>query len=938
MRVLSFQRFRLQHRTMVFSCNAIVMLEIELAEAKVKRRASSDDLGRVPLVADLPAQGFSSTFCECATPMSKRNFSTSVALFQKSLYRLAAGAKCLGCAFSLTRDCCVPKAGHGTAFHTDVLRSSEFTPSQGIIAVTLLCRSCTGQSLGLATRFPKRVFLNEIANAKLSLFQLSTDSLDLQKKNSFACKCRVVNRLAMAPLLLLGHAYSDESAGFGHLRWTFAESSQGDRTRVAGRGVRRQREAEVTFNRVKLVLPRPQWLRQKVLDCGLQVSSATSDCIVLYGLADVEPGQCLEPLSVWSEDLSCFSTCGLVLISGQEATLLWTFLEYPQDLATCLVKQTWKTTAETTVHSRYRVEHGKRPGPHDNVQQLPCDPHMCWPVVDESTMLSCEDGTTVTLADVLCEFAEVLPIRALCLPKVIMELVCAGAWRELPLLGSWRPHLFEEWPPQSWMQDRLYRHSSSTGFWQSIPRQRLLDADTFRVLATEVRHSSSEGDMVQLTRPHAQTMVQWMDDCARELSVPARKANAHLASESIFAAVQASMIMKSADRTAVRSLMSSFIKMSLPTGLQGALLRALDGIEHSTPGRESIRQARLGVDVAHMLHTRRTAKHIQASKFLWWDTTVKKQSDVLLAQMHYVSQDDLPHVWESRAMVLQTQSSSALTNMIGCHSFLPTFIGLRHSALENKFVGHSCRRAQDLCCEVAALMHAVALECADVAALRDWLSGVISVTSDFGTEQGLAEFHTSKLSNVLAPWFNVSEVVTDGDSLQPVSEEQTDDALPAWTQAWLLENAISVPGMLHIVANCLDDVHAHLPSWSLMFETLQVVESLLCYAPRKDRFVALCVLPSPRKWKASCFQRSFKALRTQRWNAAVEFVKEFKNVLPVLRVCWDQQKFMAGHSGTDAQDALSLGFKIFWLQQHVLVVFKAYVASVQTMLGLNNTC
>eukprot|EP00971_Amphidinium_carterae_P041412 813051-Amphidinium_carterae.1 len=136
-------------------------------------------------------------------------------------------------------------------------------------------------------------------------------------------------------------------------------------------------------------------------DCGVQsVNSATSDCIVLLGLADVEPGQCLEPLSMWSVDLSvhvaliwagltqcfCFphfehavacasqehqlfeSTCQCMLPSaclGDEATLLWTFFDYPKDLATCCVRQVWKATTKTPVHSRYRAENAKRPGLHE---------------------------------------------------------------------------------------------------------------------------------------------------------------------------------------------------------------------------------------------------------------------------------------------------------------------------------------------------------------------------------------------------------------------------------------------------------------------------------------------------------------------------------------------------------------------------------------------
>ncbi len=46
-----------------------------------------------------------------------------------------------------------------------------------------------------------------------------------------------------------------------------------------------------------------------------------------------------------------------------------------------------------------------------------------------------------------------------------------------------------------------------------------------------------------------------------------------------------------------------------------------------------------------------------------------------------------------------------------------------------------------------------------------FLEGVVSITTDFGTEAGLAEFHNADLRALLPAWLQIAPIEHDADGL-----------------------------------------------------------------------------------------------------------------------------------------------------------------------------
>ena len=392
----------------------------------------------------------------------------------------------------------------------------------------------------------------------------------------------------------------------------------------------------------------------------------------------------VEPKFLYRGPLDTFS---------QEAQLWWDFLRWPHDFCTVRIQQLWRAATPVPVLSRYAVHERKNMREHELQKQgrpnlnavltVPSSPTLCWPVICESVLLESKQEL-VPLSELLEEFAEALPLQAVVLPEPLVRLACAGAFSEIPLLGGWLPQIFPDWPPFQWIQATSCKHAKIEGRWRSIPAQQLFDCTSFQAVATELRESVRANEVL-VERHFAETMVQWLDDCIEELSVPHQHSHrGQLESGALLSALQASRLMKSSSRRSLRTLLLHLSELTLAPGLRAAVLQRIRSADNELPGRESIRQAKLSVDATFLLQIRRSGQHITSSKYLWWDTTVKKTFDVLLAQMHMVSEENLDGVWAKRSEVLADSSNANLTDLIDCHTFIPTFIGLRNSSLEAK--------------------------------------------------------------------------------------------------------------------------------------------------------------------------------------------------------------------------------------------------------------
>ena len=85
--------------------------------------------------------------------------------------------------------------------------------------------------------------------------------------------------------------------------------------------------------------------------------------------------------------------------------------------------------------------------------------------------------------------------------------------------------------------------------------------------------------------------------------------------------------------------------------------------------------------------------------------------------------------------------------------------------------------------------------------LRAVCANVYSFTTDMGTEIGIADYKVPHLSNVLPPWCNPG---ASSGSLMPDTgdpdlnfDAQELEPQPVWP------NALLIPGLLHIIDNCL---------------------------------------------------------------------------------------------------------------------------------------
>ena len=140
----------------------------------------------------------------------------------------------------------------------------------------------------------------------------------------------------------------------------------------------------------------------------------------------------------------------------------------------------------------------------------------------------------------------------------------------------------------------------------------------------------------------------------------------------------------------------------------------------------------------------------------------------------------------------------------------------------------------------------------------------------------------------------------------------------------VFRNAISVPGMLHILHNACEDVDAALGCWPEFLRGLRNISALLTERGRRERFIAACLRSSKRRRREKDFTCTCPTLHMQRWGSLVDFMADLKAILPVMRGVWDPVAYGAwtekSHSDDDgdaakhgqkkpAADAAAAGFE-----------------------------
>ena len=76
----------------------------------------------------------------------------------------------------------------------------------------------------------------------------------------------------------------------------------------------------------------------------------------------------------------------------------------------------------------------------------------------------------------------------------------------------------------------------------------------------------------------------------------------------------------------------------------------------------------------------------------------------------------------------------------------------------------------------------------------------------------------------------------------------------------MLESALPIPGMLHIVSNMLIDMHSILSYWKRVHGQCKTIEKLLKHKPRRGRLIRSCVDGTPFATQRDLLSKGFPSL------------------------------------------------------------------------------
>ena len=414
-----------------------------------------------------------------------------------------------------------------------------------------------------------------------------------------------------------------------------------------------------------------------------------------------------------------------------------------------------------------------------------------------------------------------------------------------------------------------------------------------------------------LVQHEMETEIAWLDALEESLRTPdvtvMRQGGIKYQVEMLIRYVMSSELLR--DQGQLQKMLLRANHLLVPAPMRASLASRLTRSKgrFKGPQRETIRSYNFYVDVAYMLWRR--VKHGQKQVITFQiDSSPQAGFNWLLSSYCRLSLDDLPEMVLLVQQLSQGEiAGSADMNRAERMTAFQALTDRLQSPFDTHFLPPAAlgSGAEDLSQKMHALIWSCALECDSPQALREFLSAIISVTSDFGTEIGIADF-----ANVdLEKWLNDSGMkwpTIDEDELQPLRESDGE------SRDYLFDEAISIPGLLHIVHNALRELSTEgMVHWSGCLAALKTLNKFLTQHNYKERFVETCVgQMAPQH--AVQFQRTFTAILDWRFAVVQSFLQE---VLPLRQVCsFDLSRHLVGHVDcflTQNKDSLIVSDKIF---------------------------
>ena len=327
--------------------------------------------------------------------------------------------------------------------------------------------------------------------------------------------------------------------------------------------------------------------------------------------------------------------------------------------------------------------------------------------------------------------------------------------------------------------------------------------------------------------------------------------------------------------------------------------------EHITPSDSAISRWRLLLDVAAMLQTRAARNRCWARRetFTRWmmvDSSPQGGRDYELLLVCSAVTQDLPHAvtltdamynlcsdrdsCENLDKFYEAQESlqSQLKTILVVERPPPVTLGSGKTALPDKF---------------AATVHALYLETGSAEALVRFSSEVVACTSDLGTEFNIVRVNGASPYELL-PWLSRPAL-------------QSEDDWPCPEEAVRFNNALAIPGVLHVLHNAAKRMLNDVKHLNEAIDSLASVADLLRKKHSMERLCQRC-FSSPVGRQLQAQIRAFDGkVHRSRWGSVAFCTEKVLALERPLRWGWSLEAYMAG-SAADRQgdDGFSVNARV----------------------------
>ena len=538
------------------------------------------------------------------------------------------------------------------------------------------------------------------------------------------------------------------------------------------------------------------------------------------------------------------------------------------------------------------------------------------------------------------------------LPEALLQMILQGEWKHIPCLGRWHP-LLSNLPEPIQTAVGVPGHCPPEPKDGGISQAKVLDLLKKLQCWAPVLLQDDVNDQRKLELLGA---VRWLANVRAALPGDHMTIfQSKLLYGSLFLVRCVLMTRLMPSYVNLKEVALESLSLLFPNLLKDSL-EHLWNSKHLFPGEGSKHKMRLVLDVALLLWKR--TKELAEGPFVRFagaDSSPQHGFNWLLSSTLSVRSDRMIEVFrvvqrmiaegERRAQNSDHEVELPSEQSRSDHAFLLANVRSEHDmpvALGSGAEGtaHKC----------AGMLHKWALLVGHSDRLQEHCDSFFSFCSDMGAELGVGHFRVDGLKSLVPSWMQhepmqcdlpqdcalpgpvapaspdlQADFVMDLESLMPAGPAGAVPAVPEERpspgpsqnetqdrQAWpppanasdvmFLRNAISVPGLLHIVNNALVEVSSKLSHFDAFFEQLGEFEGLVTCG-RLSRFVNYCVKPSPLASQADeLLQRKFGRLYLKRWGEVVNFCKRLASFLPLIRCCWNERAYLGNVRGDEEDD------------------------------------